>query len=99
MRKYFLIAAALAVLGLVVDAFFIEPYRIEVTHHSLPAAITAPLKIALLADVHTRAYGLRERKLVELLDAEKPDVIVICGDTIGRDNDYGDVTEFLKHLH
>jgi predicted MPP superfamily phosphohydrolase len=99
MRKYFLIAAALAVLGLVVDAFFIEPYRIEVTHHSLLAAIAAPLKIALLADVHTRAFGLRERKLVELLDAEKPDVIVICGDTIGRDNDYGDVTEFLKHLH
>jgi predicted MPP superfamily phosphohydrolase len=99
MRKYFLIAIALASIGLIVDAFFVEPYRIEVTYHSLAAAINAPLKIALLADVHTRAFGLRERRLLRLLDAEKPDVIVICGDTIGRDNGYGDVTVFLNHLH
>lgn len=99
MRKYLLIAVALASLALVVDAFFVEPYRIEVTHHSLPAAIAAPLKIALLADVHTRAFGLRERKLLKLLDEEKPDVIVICGDTVGRDNGYSEVTAFLNHLH
>jgi hypothetical protein len=98
MRKYFLIVAALAALAIFVDAFFIEPYRIEVTHNSLHAAVSAPLKIALLADIHTRGFGLREKKLVRLLDAENPDVILIAGDTVGRDNDYGDVTRFLQQL-
>lgn len=99
MRRYLLIAAALAALAVVVDAFFIEPYRIEVTHHAITAAITSPLKIGLISDVHTRAFGYRERKLLALLDAEQPDVILITGDTVGRNGDYTDVAFFLKHLH
>jgi predicted MPP superfamily phosphohydrolase len=98
MRKYLLIVAALTALAILVDAFFIEPYRIEVTHNSLNAAVSAPIKIALLADIHTRGFGLREKKLVRLLDAENPDVIVIAGDTVGRDSDYSDVTTFLQQL-
>ena len=99
MRKHFLILAALAALAVVMDAFFIEPYLIEVTHHSLKAAIAAPLKIALISDIHTRGFGSRERKLIRLLESENPDVILICGDSIGRDNDFGDVTAFLRNLH
>jgi uncharacterized protein len=99
MRRRFLILAGLAALAVVVDAFFIEPYRIEVTHHSLKAAIAAPLKIALVADIHTRGFGSRERKLVQLIESEKPDVILISGDSVGRDNDFGDVTNFLRNLH
>jgi len=97
-RRYLLIAAALAALAVVVDAFFIEPYRIEVTHQTLPAPITAPLRIGLISDVHTRAFGRRERKLLALLDAERPDVILIAGDTVGRVVDYSDVAYFLQHL-
>lgn len=99
MRRIILLAAALAALAIATDAFFIEPYRIEVTRHSVPAAIDAPLRIALISDVHTRAFGRRERKLIRLLDAEHPDAILIAGDTVGRDNDYADVANFLRRLH
>jgi uncharacterized protein len=99
MFKKLCIVAALAAGALVIDAFFVEPYRIEVTHTSLAAAIDAPLKIALIADIHTRGFGLRERKLMRLLNTESPDVIVIAGDSVGRDNDYGDVIAVLRHLH
>lgn len=99
MRRYLLIAAAVAALVVVIDAFFIEPYRIEVTHHSFPAAIASPLKIGLISDVHTRAFGRRERKLLTLLSAEQPDVILIAGDTVGRAGSYAPVANFLQHLH
>jgi len=81
------------------DGFFIEPYRIEVAHRSLTAAIVSPLKIGLISDLHTRAFGLRERKLIRLLETENPDVILIAGDTVGRPGDYGDVVTFLRRLH
>jgi predicted MPP superfamily phosphohydrolase len=96
MRKFLLI---IPVFALVVDAFFIEPYRIEVTHNTLTAAVSSPLKIGLIADIHTRAFGLRERKLISLVEVEKPDVILIAGDTVGRTDDYADVTTLLQHLH
>jgi uncharacterized protein len=98
MRRIILIAAALAALALACDAFFIEPYRIEVTHHSVNAPVASPLRIALISDVHTRAYGLRERKVVSLLAAEHPDVILIAGDSVGRTGDYADVGVFLHNL-
>ena len=99
MRRIILIAVALAALALACDAFFIEPYRIEVTHHSVTAPIASPLRIALISDVHTRAYGLRERKTVSLLEAEHPDAILIAGDSVGREGDYADVLNFLRRLH
>lgn len=99
MRRILLIAAALAALALITDAFFIEPYRIEVTHHAVAAPVASPLRIALISDVHTRAFGRREREVVSLLDAEHPDAILIAGDTVGRENDYSDVANFLSHLH
>jgi uncharacterized protein len=99
MRRIILIAAALAALALVCDAFFIEPYRIEVTHHSVSAPIASPLRIALISDVHTRAYGLRERRTVSLLEGEHPDAILIAGDSVGREGDYTDVLNFLQRLH
>ncbi len=99
MRRYLLIAATLAALAVVVDAFFIEPYRIEVTHQVVAAAINSPLKIGLISDVHTRGFGLRERKLISLLNAEQPDVIFIAGDTVGKAGGYAEVSNFLQHLH
>jgi uncharacterized protein len=99
MRKIVLLVLALAATTVAVDAFFIEPYRLEVTHSSLDAAVDAPLKIALLADIHTRGFGLRERKLLRLLAAESPDVIVIAGDSVGRNDGYGDVMALLRQLH
>ena len=75
----FVMVAGLAV---AVDAFFVEPYRIEVTHSSVQAPLAQPLKIAHLSDLHTSGLGRRERQLLLLLDAEQPDVIVITGDTV-----------------
>lgn len=99
MRRYLLILVALAVLAAAVDGFFIEPFRIEVTHGYVQASISRPLKIAHLTDLHTSGLGRRERRLLQLLDIEQPDVIVISGDTLTRGYHYDRIRPLLSRLH
>ncbi|MGH9591748.1 MAG: metallophosphoesterase [Bryobacteraceae bacterium] len=97
-RRYVLIVLAVAFLAAAVDAYFIEPYRIEVTHSFLAAPILAPLRIAHLTYLHTRGLGRRERKLLTLLDQEKPDVILITGDSISGGSDELGIRPLLSRL-
>lgn len=82
-------------------AIFVEPNWIEVTRHSYhpPAGfkLTTPLKIGHLTDLHTRGIGRREKKLLAILAAEKPDVIVITGDTVS--DSYKSSRLLLSALH
>lgn len=86
------------------DGLLIEPYWIEVTHPTVraqsPAFGAAPLKIAHLTDVHTHGMGTVERRLLTKLDAERPDVIIITGDSLGGyTGNYRELHEFLQSLH
>jgi predicted MPP superfamily phosphohydrolase len=85
---------------LATDAIWIEPYHIEVTHYEVHAPVSAPLKIAHLTDIHTNGQGRRERRLLQLFADEKPDVIVIAGDTISTlGGSYAEVQELYKQMH
>lgn len=63
-------------------AWAVEPYWIEVTRHHVPAPLEAPLTVAHLSDLHTSGLGRREHALLAILAREKPDAIVITGDTV-----------------
>jgi len=82
------LAAAVAVgaLGLVavgVDAFLVEPERLEVTRHRMTTSkLRTPLRIAVLSDLQTDAPGEYERRAIRLALAERPDVILLPGDFI-----------------
>jgi predicted MPP superfamily phosphohydrolase len=83
------------------DAFWIEPYWIEVTHHHVFAPLASPLKIAHLTDIHTRGLGRRERRMLALLESERPDLIVITGDTVsngGFDDIFRETPRRLKQV-
>jgi predicted MPP superfamily phosphohydrolase len=85
MPKRFLTAYAVILsLGIssALYAFCVEPYWIEVTRHHAFAPLASPLKIAHLTDLHTHGLGRRERYLLHLLETERPDLIVITGDTV-----------------
>lgn len=99
MRRVLLILLAIAILAVAVDGFFIEPLRIEVTHSYVQAPIARPLKIAHLTDLHTKGLGRRERLLLELLDAEQPDVIIITGDSLTSGFSYERMRPLLSRLH
>jgi uncharacterized protein len=79
-----LICAACLIWG-----FFIEPNRLVVNHYIIdiqdwPRAVSG-LRIALIADIHTDNRFIDEaklRRIVELTNAEQPDLIVLLGDYI-----------------
>ena len=82
------------------DAVAIEPYRIEVTHSTIHGAVATPLKIAHLTDVHTRGIGRREQRIFAILEEEKPDVIVVTGDTLAsHGGSYSKCRAFYQRLH
>lgn len=99
MRQFLFVFLVIAGFAVAVDGFLVEPYRIEVTHSSVQAPLTGPLKIAHLSDLHSSGLGQRERQLLGLLDAEQPDIIVITGDTVTRGNHYDNIRPILSHLH
>src|SRR5437868_820943 len=80
--KALLGALGAAGLGLFVDATAIEPYRLEVTHYVQHGPVTKPVTIAHLSDLHTCGLGRHERKVLAALAVEKPDLIVISGDSV-----------------
>ena len=63
-------------------ARFIEPNWVAVTRHRVQVAgLKREVKLAHLTDLHLREWGRLERTLLHLLEQEKPDLIVITGDT------------------
>ena len=62
-------------------ATHVEPYRLRVDRATIVTPLVdEPVRIGVLADVQTRAITGHERRAVELLLAERPDVILIPGD-------------------
>lgn len=63
-------------------AFFVEPFWIQLTRHTLAVRVSSPLRVAHLSDLHTRGFGAREQRLVALIQSLRPDLIVVTGDSL-----------------
>jgi len=74
-----LVAASLVAVG--VDAFHLEPRRLEVTRHVVESArVDAPLRIALVADLQTDRVGPHEHRALRAVREARPDLVVFAGD-------------------
>ena len=74
------LGTALAIYGL-----WIEPHRIGITRETLRSPKLRPgrpIRVMHLGDLHVERNTARERALVELVAAERPDLIVCSGDLI-----------------
>lgn len=100
MRKRSRVAfALLAVGGLgVLYVFVLEPRWLEVTHHEVHADVERPLRIAFLGDLHTKAFGGIERRVLSEIAAAKPDIILLGGDLVHSDGARAPVEQFLAAL-
>lgn len=83
--KYFLsIAGILAVLLIFEIARELHTFR--VTHYKIRtnkyAKADGELKIALLSDLHNWTYGKHNRKLLDCIKREQPDIILVAGDML-----------------
>jgi uncharacterized protein len=76
-------ALTLLLLLCIVDATRIEPYWIQITHHTLETTKLPPgarVRIVQLADIHMAGMGAREIQMLSRTAFERPDVIVLTGD-------------------
>lgn len=93
-------ALSVALIAILIYALWIEPYRVEVTHSETQGNLASPIKIAHLSDLHTHGIGRRERKVIAILNDEKPDIILITGDSISeRPPSYRKVQDVYAQLH
>jgi predicted MPP superfamily phosphohydrolase len=64
----------------VLDRVWWSNRSIEVTRHVVPAPVERRVRVALIADLHVVRPGPRERRLLELIERERPDAIALNGD-------------------
>jgi predicted MPP superfamily phosphohydrolase len=98
-RRIIRAAAWLGILAVASYARWVEPAWIDVTRHAIDARLATPLKIAQLSDLHTRGLGRAERNVLAVLDAERPDAIVVTGDTVSDSGNLHDALPVLSSLH
>jgi predicted MPP superfamily phosphohydrolase len=92
------LAACAVFLLLYAYAGHVEPDWLEVTHHEVPLAVPRPLVLAHLTDLHTVGLGRVERRMVAALEQERPDAIVITGDTLSQSGSYEQCRPVLERL-
>jgi len=79
-------AFALALWGIAVDAFLIEPRWLEVTSIELGSPrVAAPVRIVVLADLQTDRIGSYERRVLAEVAALDPDLVLLPGDYLQLD--------------
>lgn len=77
-RMIVLFLASAAVLALVIPGLL---GGLRVTRYAVDAgSIAQPVRIALVTDLHSCAYGTGERELLDAIDAEAPDLVLLGGD-------------------
>lgn len=96
------LAALGAVMGTAVgvDAFVVEPTRLDVTRHQLGRATPGgtTIRIVQISDLHLRAIGAREERVGRATAELAPDLVVITGDSIDRARNLALLPAFLGLL-
>lgn len=73
--------AAAGLLAIYAEAFHLEPYRLEATHHDVRApGLPRPLRIAVAADLQADRIGPFEERALHETVAGRPDLILLPGD-------------------
>lgn len=98
--RYVLLGFFVLAVMLSLYARFVEPNWIQVTRHRIKDGFAKkPMLIAHLSDLHIRNFGFRERRILEILQKEKPDLILITGDWIVLQPDVALHRAFFAQLH
>ena len=78
---FILLVLVMIIFAVGVNAFLVEPQRIEVTHSIIYSSkLDQPIKVAVLADIQTNNTGQYEAGVLGLTAAENPDLVLLTGD-------------------
>lgn len=86
LRAAILVAAAVVVFAINVDAYYVEPQMVSVRYHLVPgtrdSGKTATIRILHISDIQTPVIGAHEERALGAGLSYKPDLIVLTGDYV-----------------
>lgn len=85
-RKVIAVFVVLLLLGLICLTASIIFGGPAVTNYTISADILSPIRILHLSDLHNAEFGKNNKKLVNLAAKQAPDIIVMTGDMLNRDD-------------
>ena len=88
----------LIVLGLLFALFLyylISSRFLQVRTETVSADVREPIRVVQLTDLHNAQFGDQNSKLVSLVKAQNPDLIVMTGDMLNRDDPSTEIVEQL----
>ncbi len=94
----------LALLAALVDALYVEPFRLQISYVQVPAPVASlHLRIVQLSDLHFERTTKRERAVLEIVRQLQPDLIVLTGDNLNTSylddpTAQQDARDFMKQL-
>jgi predicted MPP superfamily phosphohydrolase len=104
-RRRFLATAgaAAAGVGLGMQGAWGEPHRLEVTRHEIrppspPSARSVPLTVAQITDLHLNGLGEVHRRLARAVAEARPDLVLLTGDSVDREDALPLLDGFLAML-
>ncbi len=65
--------------------------KLTTTYYTVQADIAAPICIVQLSDLHNAVFGENNSELVRMVTEQQPDLIVMTGDMLNRDEERTDV--------
>jgi uncharacterized protein len=91
------ITVAIALLALLGMATFVDSASLEVKQHDLRTGPLRPgLRVVQLSDLHLQTMGAHEQKVVQQVQALRPDLLVLSGDMVDRKDALPVLAAFLK---
>lgn len=94
-----LLSAFVLAIAVVVGYFFITSKNLTINKYSLNDSVISSIRILQLSDLHNAEFGDNNEELIDLVKKQSPDLIVMSGDMINRDEENLDIiTDLISSL-
>lgn len=94
-----LLSAFVLAIAVVVGYFFITSKNLTINKYSLNESVISSIRILQLSDLHSAEFGDNNEELIDLVKKQSPDLIVMSGDMINRDEENLDIiTDLISSL-
>lgn len=89
----------LFVIVVTVGYFYISSKSLTINEYTVEESVTSSIRILQLSDLHSAEFGDNNKELVDLVKVQSPDLIVMSGDMINRDEENLDIiTDLISSL-
>lgn len=87
-KRLLFVASSVALVVLVLLELFISNDTLKVSDYTFRSEkITAPFRVVFLSDLHGREFGDGNRRLLDKISEQQPDLIALAGDIFNTDAD------------